>query len=87
MNEKTETNQAYNETAFKVWFYLFFAAAVGIIIYDQNLSIASAHAFIGMVFVRQMSQIHYEDIKGKVLRSEMDDLSARMKAIEPYPEE
>lgn len=78
---------ASNETAFKVWFYLFFAAALGIIILEQNISVASSHAFIGMLFIRQMSLIHHEDIKGKILRSEMDTLKARVDEIHPYEED
>lgn len=86
-NPETIKGIASNETAFKVWFYLFFAAALGIIILDQNISVASSHAFIGMLFIRQMSLIHHEDIKGKKLRAEMNDLKARMDKIDPYKEE
>ncbi len=85
MNKETKVRST--ESPFRPWFYLFGLAFLAIIIYYQTVTVASAHAAIGMVFVRQLSIIYHEDVKGKKLRSEMDDLSARMKAIEPYPEE
>ena len=75
------------ETSFRPWFYLFGMAFVAVLIYYQTITVASAHALIGMVFVRQMSLIYHEDVKGKALRIELDELAARMDAIDPYPED
>lgn len=79
-----KTNAKSTETSFRPWFYLFGLAFVAFLLYFQTVTVYSAHALIGMVFVRQMSLIYHEDVKGKALRIELDELATRMDKIDPY---
>ena len=75
------------ETSFRPWFYLFGLAFVAFLLAYGTVTVYSAHALICMVFVRQMSLIYHEDVKGKALRVELNELAARMDKIDPYKEE
>lgn len=89
MTENTETNleQGSNESSFRLWFYLFAAVSVALIVYNQGLSVESAHSLIMMVFVRQMSFIYSEHTKGVEHARIITDLEARISDIEPYTKE
>lgn len=78
MTEKTKT------TSFAVWFYLFLAAFIAIIMYDRAASVASAHALCGMIFVRQMSHISSTNSQGIEQDRIIEELKARMDKIDPY---
>ncbi len=85
MNNETKVRST--ESPFRPWFYLFGLAFLAVLIYYQTITVASAHAAIGMVFVRQLSIIYHEDVKGKALKIELDELKARMDKIDPYIED
>jgi anaerobic C4-dicarboxylate transporter len=89
VTKKTETNneQGSNEASFRVWFFLFAAVSVALIVYNQGLTIESAHSLIAMVFVRQMSLIYSEYTKGVEHARIIEDLEARMDKIDPYKED
>lgn len=81
-----KTKEKSTETSFRPWFYLFGLAFVALLLYYGTITVYSAHALICMVFVRQMSLIYHEDVKGTALRVELDELSERMDKIDPYNE-
>lgn len=71
-------------TAFALWFYLFLAAFVVILMYYGMATVASAHALCGMIFVRQMSHISKTHFRGIEQDKAIEDLQARVDQIDPY---
>lgn len=87
MSKKIDTVNRDKPTAFAFWFYLFGLAFVAILIYYGTVTVYSAHALCGMIFVRQLSLISSTHAKDVEHDKAIEELSARLAKIEPYQDE
>lgn len=73
-----------NVKSFRFWFMLFGFATVILVVFFQDLTLASAHSFTGMVFIRQMSLVVKQDRDKNELKAEIAKLRERVDVIDPY---